>query len=263
MYISEHNGVSVRLNPFAPLLHPYRRYNEDSTMITVRRSAERGGGNYGWLNTKHTFSFDQYDDPNWMGFRSLRVINEDWVTPGQGFPFHPHRDMEIITYVLEGALEHRDSMGNGSIIRPGDGQRMSAGTGVRHSEANPSETEKVHLLQIWILPDRKGHKPGYEQKAFPAGEKQNKLRLIASPDGKDGSVTIHQDAKLYVSLLASGEELTQPIAPGRHAWLQVAKGAVELNGELLHQGDGAAVSKEEYLKITGKEDAEILLFDLA
>lgn len=231
-------------------------------MITIRRSAERGGGNYGWLNTKHTFSFDQYYDPKWMGFRSLRVINEDFVAAGQGFPFHPHRDMEIITYVLEGGLEHQDSMGNGSVIRPGDGQRMSAGTGVRHSEANPSATEAVHLLQIWILPDRKGHAPGYEQKAFPAEEKKGKLRLIASPDGKDGSVTIHQDAKLYVSLLTRGEEITHSIAPGRHAWLQVAKGAVELNGKLLNQGDGAAVSEEASLTISGKQDAEILLFDL-
>lgn len=232
-------------------------------MITIRHSGERGGGNYGWLNTHHSFSFDQYYDPKWMGFRSLRVINEDWVAPGQGFPFHPHRDMEIITYVLEGALEHQDSMGNGSIIRPGDGQRMSAGSGVRHSEANPSETEQVHLLQIWILPDHKGHKPGYEQKAFPAAEKQGKLRLMASPDGQDGSVTIHQDAKLYVSLLKPGEEIAHAIAPDRHAWLQVAKGSVELNGKLLHQGDGAAVSEEKRLTITGKEDAEVLLFDLA
>jgi redox-sensitive bicupin YhaK (pirin superfamily) len=232
-------------------------------MISIRRSAERGGGNHGWLNTKHTFSFDQYYDPRFMGFRSLRVINEDWVAPGQGFPMHPHRDMEIITYVLEGALEHKDSMGNGSIIRPGDGQRMSAGTGVRHSEANPSATEKVHLLQIWILPDRQGHAPGYEQKAFPAEEKENKLRLIASSDGKDGSVTIHQDAKLYVSLLEPGQEVKHELSKGRHAWLQVAKGAVELNGQELGQGDGAAVSDEQALSIKGTQDAEILLFDLA
>jgi len=159
-------------------------------MITLRRSEERGGGNHGWLNTKHSFSFSDYYDPKHMGFRSLRVINEDWVLPGHGFPTHPHRDMEIITYVLEGALEHRDSLGTGSVIRPGDGQRMSAGTGIRHSEANPSREESVHLLQIWIMPDKQGHKPGYEQKEFPAGEKRGKLRLIASPNGENGSVSL-------------------------------------------------------------------------
>ncbi len=232
-------------------------------MMTIRRSDERGGGDYGWLKTQHTFSFDQYYDPEWMNFRSLRVINEDWVAPGAGFPMHPHRDMEIITYVLEGALEHEDSMGNGSTIRPGDGQRMSAGTGVRHSEANPSKTESVHLLQIWIMPDRPGHEPGYEQKEFPATEKQNKLRLLASPDGSDGSVTIHQDAKLYVSLLSSGKELKHSLASGRSAWLQVAKGAVELNGQKLNQGDGAAVRNEPELGIKAAADSEILLFDLA
>jgi redox-sensitive bicupin YhaK (pirin superfamily) len=232
-------------------------------MITIRQSNERGGGNYGWLNTRHTFSFDQFHDPRFMGFRSLRVINEDWVAGGQGFPMHPHRDMEIITYLLEGALEHKDSMGNGSIVRPGDGQRMSAGTGVRHSEANPSPTEAAHLLQIWILPDKPGHQPGYEQKAFPEAEKRGKLRLIASPDGKDGSVTIHQDARLYVSLLGPGQEVTHELGQGRYAWLQVAKGAVELNGKKLGQGDGAAVSDERKLGVRGVEEAEALLFDLA
>src|ERR1700736_4847265 len=232
-------------------------------MITIRRSAERGGGDFGWLNTKFTFSFDQYYDPRFMGFRSLRVINEDRVQAGHGFPMHPHRDMEIITYLLEGALEHQDSMGNGSIIRPGDGQRMSAGSGVRHSEANPSKSEEAHLLQIWILPDRKGHTPGYEQKAFPEAEKRGKLRLIASPDGKDGSVTIHQDAKLYASLLNPGQEVKHELGEGRYAWLQVAKGAVELNGQSLKQGDGAAVSKEEKLVVKSAQDAEVLLFDLA
>lgn len=232
-------------------------------MITIRRSSERGGGDYGWLNTRHTFSFDQYYDPEWMSFRSLRVINEDWVGAGAGFPMHPHRDMEIITYVLEGALEHKDSMGNGSIIRPGDGQRMSAGTGVRHSEANSSKTDSAHLLQIWIMPDRAGHQPGYEQKEFPAAEKQNKLRLIASPDGSNGSVTIHQNAKLYVSLLSRGKELKHSLAPGRFAWLQVAKGSVELNGQGLDQGDGAAVRDEQQLTIKATADSEILLFDLA
>ena len=232
-------------------------------MITIRPSNERGGGDHGWLNTHHTFSFDQYHDQRFMGFRSLRVINEDFVQPGHGFPMHPHRDMEIITYLLEGALEHNDSMGNGSIIRPGDGQRMSAGRGVRHSEANPSKTEAAHLLQIWILPSERGLEPSYEQKAFPAEEKRGKLRLIAGPDGKDGSVTIHQDARLYVALLSPGQQVQHDLAPGRYAWLQVAKGAVELNGKPLSQGDGAAVSEEQKLTIKGAEDAEILLFDLA
>jgi redox-sensitive bicupin YhaK (pirin superfamily) len=232
-------------------------------MINIRPSQERGGGDFGWLKTHHTFSFDQYHDPRFMGFRSLRVINEDWVQGGHGFPMHPHRDMEIITYVLDGALEHKDSMGNGSTIRPGDGQRMSAGTGVRHSEANSSKTEPAHLLQIWIVPDRRGHEPGYEQKEFPEVEKRGKLRLIASPDGKDGSVTIHQDANLYASLLAPGQEVKHELARGRYAWLQVARGAVELNGKGLKQGDGAAISDEQKLAIKGTEDAEVLLFDLA
>lgn len=232
-------------------------------MINIRRSEERGGGNHGWLNTRHTFSFDSYHDPRFMGFRSLRVINEDWVQAGEGFPMHPHRDMEIITYVLEGALEHKDSLGTGSVIRPGDGQRMSAGSGIRHSEANPSKTEPVHLLQIWITPERRGLEPSYEQKAFPPEEKRGKLRLIAAPDGKDGSVTIHQDAKLYVSLLEPGQEVKHELGKGRYAWLQVAKGAVELNGAPLNQGDGAAVSDEQNLTIKGAKDAEILLFDLA
>ena len=232
-------------------------------MITLRRSEERGGGNHGWLNTKHSFSFSDYYDPKHMGFRSLRVINEDWVLPGHGFPTHPHRDMEIITYVLEGALEHRDSLGTGSVIRPGDGQRMSAGTGIRHSEANPSREESVHLLQIWIMPDKQGHKPGYEQKEFPAGEKRGKLRLIASPNGENGSVTIHQDAKLYVSLLEPGDSVDHKLTSGRHAWLQVAKGSIDLNGNRLNQGDGAAISEEEKLQIKGNESAEVLLFDLA
>jgi redox-sensitive bicupin YhaK (pirin superfamily) len=232
-------------------------------MIDIRRSDERGGGDFGWLKTQHSFSFDTYHDPRFMGFRSLRVINEDWVQGGHGFPMHPHRDMEIITYVLDGALEHKDSMGNGSTICPGDGQRMSAGTGVRHSEANSSKTEAARLLQIWILPDRSGHEPGYEQKAFPEAEKQGKLRLIASPDGKDGSVTIHQDAKLYASLLKPGQDVRHELGKGRYAWLQVAKGAVELNGQSLSQGDGAAVSEEKTLVVKGSADAEILLFDLA
>jgi redox-sensitive bicupin YhaK (pirin superfamily) len=232
-------------------------------MITIRRSDERGGGDHGWLNTRHSFSFDQYYDPRHMGFRSLRVINEDWVQPGHGFPMHPHRDMEIITYLLEGVLEHKDSMGNGSIIRPGDGQSMSAGTGVRHTEANPSQTDPAHLLQIWILPERRGIEPGYEQKQFPKEEKLGKLRLIASPDGKDGSVTIHQDARLYVSLLGPGQRVQHELGQGRYGWLQVAKGTVELNGKRLQQGDGAAISEQPKIDLRGKEEAEILLFDLA
>src|SRR6476646_7800346 len=225
-------------------------------MIEIRRSAERGGGDFGWLKTQHSFSFDTYHDPRFMGFRSLRVINEDWVQAGHGFPLHPHRDMEIITYVLDGAIEHQDIMGNGSIIRPGDGQRMSAGTGVRHSEANASDTETAHLLQIWIMPDRSGHKPGYEQKSFPEAEKRGKFRQIAGPDGKDGSVTIHQDAKLYVSLLEAEREVKHELGDGRHAWLQVARGTVELNGKSLNQGDGAAVSDEQKLVVKGASDAE-------
>jgi redox-sensitive bicupin YhaK (pirin superfamily) len=232
-------------------------------MITIRPSKQRGGGDYGWLSTRHSFSFDTYHDPKFIGFRSLRVINEDVVQPGHGFPMHPHRDMEIITYILEGALEHQDSLGTGSVIRPGDGQRMSAGKGIRHSEKNPSQTDPAHLLQIWILPERPGLEPSYEQKAFPAEEKRGKLRLIAAPGGEDGAVTIHQDAKLYVSLLEPGQEVIHQLGKSRHAWLQVAKGAVELNGNPLTQGDGAAISNEQRLTVKGRDSAEILLFDLA
>jgi quercetin 2,3-dioxygenase len=232
-------------------------------MITLRRSHERGGGDYGWLNTKHTFSFSDYWDSRWMGFRSLRVINEDYVAPAAGFPTHPHSDMEIITYILEGELEHKDSLGTGSVILPGDGQRMTAGRGIRHSEFNPSKTQKVHLYQIWILPERKSLEPSYEQKAFPAEEKQGKLRLIASPDAQDGSVKINQDARLFVTLLKPGEEVAHSFEPGRHGWLQVAKGAVEVNGQKLTQGDGAAISDEQELTVRGTKDSEVLLFDLA
>jgi len=232
-------------------------------MITIRSAAERGGGNHGWLNTKHTFSFSDYWDPKWMGFRSLRVINEDHVAPSTGFPTHPHRDMEIITYVLAGKLEHKDSLGTGSVILPGYGQRMTAGSGIRHSEFNPSTTEEVHLLQIWIQPEKAALPPSYEQKSFPEAEKQGKLRLIASRDASDGSVKINQDAKLYVTLLKPGEEVTHDFAPGRFGWLQVARGAVELNGKKLNQGDGAAISDEKKLTIKGMQDAEVLLFDLA
>jgi redox-sensitive bicupin YhaK (pirin superfamily) len=232
-------------------------------MINIRPSNQRGGGDFGWLKTRHTFSFDSYYDPKFMHFRSLRVLNEDWVQPGQGFPMHPHRDMEIITYILEGKLEHKDSLGTGSVILPGDGQRMTAGKGIVHSEFNPSRTDPVHLLQIWILPAQKGLQPGYEQKSFPEVEKRGRLRVIASPDGREGSVTINQDASLYVSLLAPGQEIKHQLPSGRHAWLQVARGSVELNGNPLGQGDGAAVSEEKQLSIRGTTDAEVLLFDLA
>jgi len=232
-------------------------------MITIRHANERGGGNHGWLNTKHTFSFADYWDPKWMGFRALRVINEDRVAPNSGFPTHPHRDMEIITYVLAGKLEHKDSLGTGSVIVPGDGQRMSAGSGIRHSEFNPSPNEAVHFLQIWIHPEKVALPPSYEQKSFSEEEKRAKLRVIASRDAKDGSVKINQDASLYVTLLKPGEEVTHEFAQGRFGWLQIARGAVELNGKKLTQGDGAAISEEKKLTIKGAEDAEVLLFDLA
>ena len=232
-------------------------------MITVRKAEERGHFNFGWLNTYHTFSFGDYYDPRNMGFRSLRIINEDWVGEGRGFPTHPHRDMEIITYILEGALEHRDSMGTGSVIRPGEVQRMSAGTGVTHSERNPSDTEGVHLLQIWIMPDKRNYPPSYEQKAYADEEKRGRLRLIASPDGLEDSVTIHQDARLYASLLEPGEQIVHELGPGRHAWVQVVRGAVEVNGTRLGQSDGAAISKEDALAISARDSSEILLFDMA
>src|SRR5689334_7630572 len=231
-------------------------------MITVRRSQERGHFDHGWLNTYHTFSFDQYYDPRYMGFRNLRVINEDFVAAGRGFPKHGHRDMEIITYILEGALKHEDSMGNGSIIRPGDVQRMTAGTGVRHSEQNASLQERVHLLQIWILPHTVGLEPGYEQKAFSEDERRG-LRLIASEDAREGSVLVHQDLSLFASILSAGKEVDYTIDQQRYAWLQVARGAVSVNGEKAQQGDGVIAVGESSLRITAEEDAEVLLFDLA
>jgi quercetin 2,3-dioxygenase len=230
--------------------------------ITIRPAKERGHADHGWLDTWHTFSFSDYYDPRFMGFRTLRVINEDFVAPGHGFPTHPHRDMEIITYVLQGALQHRDSLGTGSIIRPGEVQRMSAGTGVRHSEANPSAEEAVHLLQIWIEPAKKGIAPGYEQKAFGDAEKRGRLRLVASPDGADGSVTIHQDARVYATLLGPGQQAVHTLAAGRHAWLHVARGSLTLNGEHLGTSDGAAITGESVLTLVGDQDAEALLFDL-
>lgn len=230
-------------------------------MITIRKAADRGHANHGWLDTHHTFSFADYHDPRQMGYRSLRVINDDRVEKGMGFGTHAHRDMEIITYVLEGTLEHRDSMGNGSLIRPGDVQRMSAGTGVRHSERNASDDEGVHFLQIWIVPERNGIAPGYEQKQFSVEERTGNLRLVASPTGRDGSVMLHQDAELYVSVLANSH-LKHELKPGRHAWLQVARGSVSVNGQELAEGDGAAIEGEPSITIQG-EDAEVLLFDLA
>jgi quercetin 2,3-dioxygenase len=232
-------------------------------MITLRPSTERGGADHGWLKTRHAFSFNTYHDPAHMHFRALRVINEDWIAPGQGFGTHPHDNMEIITYVLEGALEHKDNLGTGSIIRPGDAQRMSAGTGIRHSEYNASATNQVHMLQIWIMPNQRNVAPGYEQKVFPAAEKAGKLRVIAAPDGRDGAVTIHADTSLYVSVLKQNEKVIHTLAPNRHAWLQVTKGSVELNGKKLTQGDGASASDEPKLEIQATADAEVLLFDLA
>jgi redox-sensitive bicupin YhaK (pirin superfamily) len=232
-------------------------------MLEIRRSQERGHAHHGWLDSHYSFSFADYFDPRFMGFRALRVINEDRVAPGRGFPTHRHRDMEIVTYVLEGALQHRDSLGNGSIIRPGDVQRMSAGTGVSHSEFNPSRSEPLHLLQIWILPERNGLAPEYEQKTFSDAEKRGKLRQVASPDGRNGSVTIHQDAEIHASLLGTGDRVAHDLRPGRHAWVHVASGKVQLNGKALEEGDAAAISSERRIELVGLNAAEVLLFDLA
>ena len=231
-------------------------------MISIRQAKERGHFDHGWLNTYHTFSFDQYYDPRYMGFRDLRVINEDFVAGGRGFPTHGHRDMEIITYILEGALKHEDSMGNGSVIRPGDVQRMTAGTGVRHSEKNASDTERVHLLQIWILPNTVGLEPGYEQKAFTEDERRGRLRLIASEDGREGSVQLNQDVSLFASILPAGDEIERSMDERRYAWIQVARGSIDVNGENAQQGDGVMVVGESNLKIKAQADTEILLFDL-
>ena len=230
-------------------------------MIVIRHGAERGHANHGWLDSWHTFSFADYYDPQHMGFSVLRVINEDVVAPGQGFPTHPHRDMEIITWILEGALEHQDSLGSGSVIRPGEVQRMSAGTGIRHSEFNPSPTESVHLLQIWILPNQQGVTPSYEQTRFENAELADRLRLVASPDGQDGSVTIHQNARIYAARLRDSE-VTHTLGSGRRAWVQVARGALTLNGQKLAAGDGAGIEHEVTLRIATGDTAEILLFDL-
>lgn len=232
-------------------------------MMKLRRASDRGHADHGWLNTYHTFSFADYHDPQQMGFRSLRVINEDRVAPGKGFGTHGHRDMEIISYVLQGALEHRDSMGNGEVLRPGEFQRMSAGTGVRHSEFNPSTTEPAHFYQIWLLPQSQGIAPSYEQKFFDEREKQGNLRLVASPDGDQGSLRIHQDARIYLALLDPGQSVTHALAAGRGGWLQVLRGAVSVNGTPLETSDGLAFSDLDQTTITGRRDAEVLLFDLA
>jgi hypothetical protein len=232
-------------------------------MITVRKSEDRGHFDHGWLNTYHTFSFSDYYDPEHMGFRALRVINDDRVAPGRGFGTHGHADMEIITYIVEGALEHKDSMGTGSVIRPGDVQRMSAGSGIRHSEFNASKTDEVHLYQIWILPKSAGIEPSYEEKKFDRSALRDSLIPLVTPDGRDGSLRMHQDASLFGALLAPGAQVTHALAPGRHAWIQVVRGSIAAGPHTLTTGDGAAVSGESSVTLSANEDAEILLFDLA
>lgn len=231
-------------------------------MIVFRDRMARGESRTGWLDSRHTFSFADYHDPAQMGFRALRVINEDRVIPGAGFPPHGHRDMEILTYVLEGALAHKDSLGNGAVIRPGELQRMSAGTGIVHSEFNASSTEPVHFLQIWIIPDRVGLAPSYEQKAFPAAEQRGRLRLVAAPDGRDGALTVHQDARLYLASLAAGERIAHEVAAEHGLWLQLARGIVALDGTEMREGDGAAIEGEGGIDVQAETDAEFLLFEL-
>jgi redox-sensitive bicupin YhaK (pirin superfamily) len=231
-------------------------------MIALRPRDERGHFDHGWLKTYHTFSFAGYYDPQHIRFRSLRVMNEDWVAAGQGFGTHPHENMEIVTYILEGALEHKDSMGNGEVLRPSEFQRMSAGTGITHSEFNPSKDEPVHLYQIWLLPSQKGLEPSYEQKAFDKAGRKNRWQVVASPDGRDGSLTIHQDAVIHLADLDAGAKLDYPLGPKRHAWLQVLRGTANLNGHVLSAGDGAAFSDEPGLSLTTNSSAEVMLFDL-
>ncbi len=231
-------------------------------MLTIRKAADRGHARHGWLDSHHTFSFADYYDPDHMGFRALRVINDDRVEGGRGFGAHPHRDMEIISYVLDGALAHKDSTGTGAVIKPGDVQRMSAGTGVTHSEFNASPADEVHFLQIWLMPNQRGIEPGYEQKTFTDADKRGKLVLVASPDGTDGSVTIHADAKVYAGVLGQGDTTTFALPAGRHAWVQVARGELTLNGEPLGEGDGAAISDVRDLAFAGVDEAEVLVFDL-
>jgi len=231
-------------------------------MITLRQSHERGHADHGWLNSYHTFSFAGYQDPKHMGFRSLRVMNEDRVAPGQGFGTHPHRDMEIVSYVLEGALQHKDSMGNGSVLHAGDFQRITAGTGVEHSEFNPSATEPVHFYQIWLFPHERGLKPGYEERSFSASDKHNRLRLVASVDGREGSLTVHQDVDVFLSNLDAGASVSHQLRPGRHAWVQVMRGSVRVGEKTLNESDAAAVSDENVLQLVAVEPAEVMLFDL-
>jgi quercetin 2,3-dioxygenase len=235
----------------------------NATVHTIHGRNLRGHSKIGWLDSYHTFSFGNFQDPNRMGFRSLRVINDDRVIPGAGFGTHGHKDMEILTYVLEGELAHKDSLGTGAAIRPGDVQIMSAGTGIQHSEFNNSESEPVHFLQIWMLPDRQNITPRYDQRDFPLAEKQGKLRLVASKDGREGSVVIHQDINLYVSILSTGDRIEFETLPDRFAWIQVARGIATLNGESLREGDGVQINSPELLELTTESDAEILLFDLA
>jgi redox-sensitive bicupin YhaK (pirin superfamily) len=232
-------------------------------VIRVRRGVDRGHFDHGWLDTFHTFSFSRYHDPRNMGFRTLRVINEDRIAAGQGFGTHGHRDMEIVTYVLEGALAHRDSLGSGDVLGPGELQRMTAGTGITHSEYNASESDPVHLYQIWLLPEREGLKPSYEQKAFPEAGRRNRLQLVASPSGEDSSLTIRQDARLYLASLDAGREVTRELNPDRHTWVQVLRGEASLNGNTLLGGDGAALSDESALVLRAQGPSEVLVFDLA
>lgn len=231
-------------------------------MLIHRKANDRGHADFGWLNSRHSFSFGQYYDPNHMGFGALRVINDDRVAGGAGFDTHGHKDMEIFSYVLEGALAHRDSLGSGSVIRPGDVQLMSAGTGIRHSEFNASKEDPVHFLQIWVMPEKQGLKPAYAEKHFPEAERRNRLKLIVSPDGRDGSLKIHQDAAIHAGVLEEGASLKETLKPERRYWLQVAKGALDINGETVAEGDGLAVVDEDSLAIQAKVRSEILLFDL-
>lgn len=232
-------------------------------MLTIRPASERGGGNHGWLNTKHTFSFADYYDPAHVHFRALRVMNEDWIAPGQGFGTHGHKDMEIITYVLAGALEHKDSLGHGEVLRPGEVQRMSAGTGVRHSEFNPQPDQLAHLYQIWLVPDRPGHEPGYAQKAFPAAHRRGRWQTVISPNGRDGSLSIHQDATIALADIGAGQTVSHDFASGRYGWLQVLRGEVQVGRHTLAAGDGLAISDEASVTLTGMGQAEVMLFDLA
>jgi redox-sensitive bicupin YhaK (pirin superfamily) len=231
-------------------------------MLTKRPADDRGGGDHGWLKTRHTFSFSDYYDPNYMGFRVLRVMNEDRVSQGQGFGTHAHRDMEIVTYVLEGELAHKDSLGNGSVLRPGEFQRMTAGTGIRHSEFNSSDTEEVHFYQIWIMPRERGLLPSYEQRSFPETERRGKLRLVASPDAQDGSLTIQQDVRIFLSSLSERQQVTHQFKEARYAWLQVLRGAVQLNDMTLSVGDGLAISEETAIQVSALKEAEVMLFDM-